>query len=128
MNLQKMSIDELQALNKEVEQTIINKKNNLSFWDEVERLNELKIRKQEVEKSIEDFEDSSKYISDVKAIGFSVVVHEKNRIAFIDYSKETLEDQFYVIEYSQETGELKPRRNDVSEGDIDTLRAILEMD
>jgi len=127
-NLKEMSIEELKALNKEVEKTIV-EKNGLSFWETIAKLKELQTLEREARKKKNDFEDSSKYISDFKAVGFSVVIYGgTNTIAFLDYSKDEIDGKYYAIEYSQETGELKPRRDDVSEGDIDTIKTILEMD
>ncbi len=125
IEIENMSLLELNALNIKVQNEIKNKSINSDFFTEIKGLisHEDKEKQLEIEKSL--FIESTRFVSEFKKIGFSIVLHDIDRVSIINYSKDKKEDKFYGIEYNKKDG-VKTEGYYISDDDLIIANNIID--
>ncbi len=120
------SIKELLELQNVIEAQIKFKTNDLTFWDEQAEIMVFREKQAELEKSIEQFIDSSKISKKIKEAGYFISTHSFCSVSILDFNKEKKENIFYGFNFTKDQGLIKTR-DDISEDDFKLIKNILEI-
>ncbi len=125
MDIELISLQELNILNIKVQNEIKNRAINNDFFAEIKALIDYENKEQqlEIEKSL--FIESTRFVSEFKKIGFSIVLHDIDRVSIINYSKDKKEDKFYGIEYNKKDG-VKTEGYYISDDDLIIANNIID--
>jgi len=133
IDLKAMDIDELLDLQFKIKNEIHNK---YGFWDGVEALYNLNKEVEEHKNIVEEKEKSIKkqhlQILEMEKLGFSCVVLDVNRIAFINYDKTIDKNgikEFYSVNLAKNNGELELNPlNKICDAEFEQIKSILNME
>lgn len=90
--------------------------------------NTIQNQEQQLYKLREKIELQNPQIQEIAKIGFTAVIH-KEHISFVNYSKKKLEENdYYSIDLELDPPQLKKRREDVTDQDVQKIANILKLE